>query len=871
VISTAIQQLVNYGLDTGLILPDDEIYIRNQLLMTMQLDSFTEPEGDVCYADLESILKTLVDDAAARGVCDDSPTARDLFDTRLMGVLTPRPSIVRANFEERYETDGPQAATDWFYKFSQDTDYIRRYRIKRDVKWVTRTPYGDLDITINLSKPEKDPKAIAAAKLAPQSAYPKCQLCVENEGYAGRLNHPARENHRIIPLTINDSAWNFQYSPYVYYNEHCIVFNNQHTPMKIERATFRKLLDFVALFPHYFVGSNADLPIVGGSILSHDHFQGGHYEFAMAKAPIEKKWVFPGFEDVDAGIVHWPMSCIRLTCADDERLVELADQILTAWRGYTDESCFVYAETDGEPHNTITPIARMRDGKFQLDLVLRNNITTPEHPLGVYHPHAKLHHIKKENIGLIEVMGLAVLPSRLKAEMELDQLNTALEEGKNAAAHRGQEIAALEQQLRENTAAAAQAENARKQAEAEIEMHRKELESLGASTSDVTRQREEASQKLSDNRMQKLRTEKDLSLHEAALETLKGRSGEAEARVRELQANVAAAKERIAANELRANEIKRASEENKQKITAAEETIRKANAERMEKEAAVTRLTQENRTLTDERERMGGEMARLAERKTAAETELNTTASKLWEEYQLTEAEAEKLCVPFANVADLRRQVAEVRGKIRALGNVNVGAIEEYKEVKERYDFMKAQVTDVEKSRAELNRMIAELCSEMQEMFTASFKEINRNFGAIFRELFGGGSARLYLSDENDVLNSGIEIQVSPPGKVIKNLSALSGGEQALVAISIYFAILAVNPSPFCILDEIEAALDDVNVTRYAQYLRRMTERTQFIVITHRRGTMEAADVLYGVTMQEDGVSKILRLDLENVSADLIS
>ena len=470
-----------------------------------------------------------------------------------------------------------------------------------------------------------------------------------------------------------------------------------------------------------------------------------------------------------------------------------------------------------------------------------------------------------------ESEGMTAAAARLKAEMELDQLNTALEEGKNAAAHRGQEIAALEQQLRENTAAAAQAENARKQAEAEIETHRKELESLGASTSDVTRQREEASQKLSDNRMQKLRTEKDLSLHEAALETLKGRSGEAEARVRELQANVAAAKERIAANELRANEIKRAREENKQKITAAEETIRKANAERMEKEAAVTRLTQENRTLTDERERMSGEMARLAERKTAAETELNTTASKLWEEYQLTEAEAEKLCVPFANVADLRRQVAEVRGKIRVLGNVNVGAIEEYKEVKERYDFMKAQVTDVEKSRAELNRMIAELCSEMQEMFTASFKEINRNFGAIFRELFGGGSARLYLSDENDVLNSGIEIQVSPPGKVIKNLSALSGGEQALVAISIYFAILAVNPSPFCILDEIEAALDDVNVTRYAQYLRRMTERTQFIVITHRRGTMEAADVLYGVTMQEDGVSKILRLDLENVSADLIS
>ena len=339
-ISTAIQQLVNYGLDTGLILPDDEIYIRNQLLMTMQLDDFTAPEGEVCYTDLESILKTLVDDAVARGVCEDNSTARDLFDTKLMGVLTPRPSIVRANFEERYENEGPQAATDWFYKFSQDTDYIRRYRIKRDLKWVTKTEYGDLDITINLSKPEKDPKAIAAAKLAPQSAYPKCQLCAENEGYAGRMNHPARENHRIIPLTINDSAWNLQYSPYVYYNEHCIVFNNQHTPMKIERATFRKLLDFVGLFPHYFVGSNADLPIVGGSILSHDHFQGGHYEFAMAKAPIEKTWVFPGFEDVEAGIVHWPMSCIRLTCADDTRLVELADKLLTT-------VAFIYMLRDG--------------------------------------------------------------------------------------------------------------------------------------------------------------------------------------------------------------------------------------------------------------------------------------------------------------------------------------------------------------------------------------------------------------------------------------------------------------------------------------------------------------------------------------------
>ena len=417
-ISTAIQQLVNYGLDTGLILPDDEIYIRNQLLMTMQLDDFTAPEGEVCYTDLESILKTLVDDAVARGVCEDNSTARDLFDTKLMGVLTPRPSIVRANFEERYENEGPQAATDWFYKFSQDTDYIRRYRIKRDVKWVTKTPYGDLDITINLSKPEKDPKAIAAAKLAPQSAYPKCQLCVENEGYAGRLNHPARENHRIIPLTINDSAWNLQYSPYVYYNEHCILFNTKHTPMVIDKKAFEKLFDFVSKFPHYFIGSNADLPIVGGSILSHEHFQGGNYTFAMAKANIEKEYKIKGFEDVTVGRVKWPMSVIRLRSADTGRLVELADIILTKWRGYTDEESFIFAETDGEPHNTITPIARMRDGKFQLDLVLRNNITTPEHPLGVYHPHAKLHHIKKENIGLIEVMGLAVLPARLKNEMQ---------------------------------------------------------------------------------------------------------------------------------------------------------------------------------------------------------------------------------------------------------------------------------------------------------------------------------------------------------------------------------------------------------------------------------------------------------------------
>jgi UDPglucose--hexose-1-phosphate uridylyltransferase len=416
-IDRAIRQLVNYGLDTGLILPDDTVYITNQLLMTMGLDSYEEPPEDCPYTDLEQILRDLTDDAAARGVCEDNGTARDLFDTRLMGVLTPRPSIVRANFWDKYENEGPEAATDWFYGFCQDVDYIRRYRIRRDLKWVTKTAYGDLDITINLSKPEKDPKAIAAARLAPQSSYPKCQLCRENEGYAGRMNHPARENHRVIPVTINGSDWCFQYSPYVYYNEHCIVFNSCHTPMKIERATFRKLLDFVAQFPHYFVGSNADLPIVGGSILSHDHFQGGRYEFAMAKAPVERTWQFPGFADVTAGIVHWPMSCIRLSSPNDESLVALADRILTAWRGYTDADAFVFAETDGEPHNTITPIARRRGDAYELDLVLRNNITTAEHPLGVYHPHAKLHHIKKENIGLIEVMGLAVLPSRLKDEM----------------------------------------------------------------------------------------------------------------------------------------------------------------------------------------------------------------------------------------------------------------------------------------------------------------------------------------------------------------------------------------------------------------------------------------------------------------------
>ena len=411
-----ISALVQYGLDKKLIEPCDKAFIINQLLATQQLDSF-EP-AEVRPMPLEQILKGLTDDAVNRGIIEDDVTSRDLFDTKLMGILTPPPREVRSKFEALYD-QSPKTATDWFYKFSQDTDYIRRYRIQKDMRWKTVTDYGTLDITINLSKPEKDPKAIAAAKSAPQSGYPKCQLCVENEGYAGRMNHPARQNHRIIPITIGGQPWCLQYSPYVYYNEHCIAFNEKHTPMKIDKAAFEKLLDFVAVFPHYFIGSNADLPIVGGSILSHEHFQGGCYSFPMERAPIERKIKFNGYEDVKAGIVKWPMSVIRLCASDKDRLADLADKILQSWRGYTDADAFIFAMTKGEPHNTITPIARRRGENFELDLVLRNNITTEEHPLGVFHPHAELHHIKKENIGLIEVMGLAVLPSRLKNELKL--------------------------------------------------------------------------------------------------------------------------------------------------------------------------------------------------------------------------------------------------------------------------------------------------------------------------------------------------------------------------------------------------------------------------------------------------------------------
>ena len=435
-INRYIKDLVEYGIGTGLIDEEERIYSTNLILDVMDMDSYDEP-GEykkLSYIDpgdnLELILEALIDDAISRGVIEDDQVSRDLFDTKLMNCITPRPSYVRKRFEELYEKS-PKEATDFYYDFSCNTDYIRRYRIKRDLKWKTETEYGALDITINLSKPEKDPKAIAAAKNAPQSAYPKCQLCAENEGYRGRVNHPARENHRIIPIKLAGEDFFLQYSPYVYYNEHCIVFNKRHIPMKINRSCFEKLFDFISLFPHYTVGSNADLPIVGGSILSHDHFQGGNYEFPMARAGLLSEFTVKGYEDIEAGIVRWPLSVIRLTGRHRDKLLDLASHILKCWREYTDEDAFIYAKTSGEPHNTITPIARRSGAAFQLDLALRNNITTDECPLGVYHPHSNLHHIKKENIGLIEVMGLAILPSRLKAEIAL--LREYILEGKDIA------------------------------------------------------------------------------------------------------------------------------------------------------------------------------------------------------------------------------------------------------------------------------------------------------------------------------------------------------------------------------------------------------------------------------------------------------
>ena len=428
-IDTCIDSLVDYALRTGLAMEEDRRVLTNRLLDLLHLEYYTGSGRGDCR-DLEQILAGILDYACQNGLCEDNITARDIFDTRLMGALTPMPREVIRTFRERY-AQSPEAATDWYYRFSCDTDYIRRYRIARDMRWKYQSQYGDMDITINLSKPEKDPRAIAAAKNAPQSGYPKCQLCPENEGYAGRINHPARANHRIVPIRVAGEDWCLQYSPYVYYNEHCIVFNSRHVPMKIDRSAFGKLLDFVTAFPHYFVGSNADLPIVGGSILSHEHFQGGRYQFAMETAPVEKPVTFRGFEDVTAGIVKWPMSVLRLDGEDPDRVADLAEKILACWRGYSDESVGVIAQSDGEPHNTITPIARRRGGLYELDLVLRCNITTAEHPLGVFHPHADKHHIKKENIGLIEVMGLAVLPSRLK--QELTDLARCLAEGKDIA------------------------------------------------------------------------------------------------------------------------------------------------------------------------------------------------------------------------------------------------------------------------------------------------------------------------------------------------------------------------------------------------------------------------------------------------------
>ncbi len=429
-IETCIESLVAYAMNCGLAEPEDHQVLLNRLLDLLGLEDYT-PSDELLSEDLEQILADILDYTCQKGLCDDNITARDIFDTRIMGALTPMPREIVRTFREKYALS-PEAATDWYYKLSCDTDYIRRYRIARDMRWKYSSEYGPLDITINLSKPEKDPKAIAAAKLAPQAGYPKCQLCRENEGYAGRMNHPARANHRIIPITVAGADWFLQYSPYVYYNEHCIVFNAAHVPMKIDKSAFEKLLDFVTVFPHYFVGSNADLPIVGGSILSHEHFQGGHYTFAMETAPAVREVQFTGFAEVSAAIVKWPMSVLRLEGRDKDRVAALADKILTVWRGYSDESCGILAQTQGEPHNTITPIARRNGENYQLDLVLRCNITSDAHPLGVFHPHADKHHIKKENIGLIEVMGLAVLPSRLK--QELSDLEKAILENRDIGA-----------------------------------------------------------------------------------------------------------------------------------------------------------------------------------------------------------------------------------------------------------------------------------------------------------------------------------------------------------------------------------------------------------------------------------------------------
>ncbi len=420
-VSDLIDELITYGRGCGLIEEDDEILCRNRLLELFEEDEFKPEGGSAPSRDLHFILEDMTEYAVSKGILkSDTIASRDLFDTKIMGLITPPPSAVNRHFMEKYRVS-PKDATDWYYSFSNATNYIRTDRIAKDIKWVSSTPFGDLDITINLSKPEKDPRDIANALNAPKSGYPLCLLCRENEGYAGTLTHPARQNHRIIPIKLCGQSYYLQYSPYVYYNEHCIVFNAEHTPMKIDEDAFAKLLDFIQAFPHYTVGSNADLPIVGGSILTHDHFQGGCYEFPMVRAGYAKKFTLKGYEDIEAGLINWPLTTIRLRTENMAELIKVCTMILDAWRNYTDEQAFIFAHTyeDGikTPHNTITPIARMRGNRYEMDLVLRNNITTAEHPLGVYHPHSEYHHIKKENIGLIEVMGMAILPARLRYEL----------------------------------------------------------------------------------------------------------------------------------------------------------------------------------------------------------------------------------------------------------------------------------------------------------------------------------------------------------------------------------------------------------------------------------------------------------------------
>ncbi|SEW33906.1 UTP-hexose-1-phosphate uridylyltransferase [Ruminococcaceae bacterium KH2T8] len=414
-----LTELTNYAVRCGLTDENDRTYVINSLLSALNLKEYAAPDEPLPERDLHLILEDIINWALEAGVLtSDSTASKDLFDTKIMGILTPPPSVVINKFNSLY-AESPKTATDWYYGFSKSSNYIRTDRIAKDIKWSTPTEYGDIDITINLSKPEKDPRDIAAAGKAKSTSYPKCLLCPENEGFEGTLTHPARQNHRIIPITLEGDPYCLQYSPYVYYNEHCIILNKEHIPMTIDKATFAKLLSFTEVFPHYTAGSNADIPIVGGSILSHDHFQGGCYEFPMARAPYEEMFTIDGYEDITAGTIRWPMSVIRLQGSDRERLADCADHILTCWKAYTDEDAFIYAYTDdGVRHNAITPIARRTsDGRFELDLVLRNNITTDEHPLGVYHPHAEYHHLKKENIGLIEVMGLAILPARLKGEI----------------------------------------------------------------------------------------------------------------------------------------------------------------------------------------------------------------------------------------------------------------------------------------------------------------------------------------------------------------------------------------------------------------------------------------------------------------------